>query len=341
MVGLLGLLLWPSMASAQAATDAASAAPDTSRTPSDTAAQARELFDQGRALMDQKDYATACAKLEESQRLDPGGGTLLNLALCHELLGKTATAWAEFHEGLRIAVRDGRGDRQELAEQHLKTVGPKLSRLSVVVPKSARAAGLVIRRNGVAIGEAVWGEPFPVDPGEQVLEISAPGKISVRRAATVGPNGDLQQVIIDPLKDLSVAPAETASVSHRAPEKPVGEPATETGSGSHQRLYALVTGGAGVAALGVGTVFGIRALQLMSRANSECSSYCSTSGIRDSRSAATSANVSTGFFIGGAVLTSLGAVLFLTAPAERSLHAFGPEVQVALGALSASVSATF
>src|SRR5262245_18728599 len=59
----------------------------------DDSAAAQALFDQGRKLMESERWAEACPKLEESQRLDPAGGTLLHLALCREHEGRIATAW--------------------------------------------------------------------------------------------------------------------------------------------------------------------------------------------------------------------------------------------------------
>src|SRR4030095_12249844 len=110
--------------------------------PADQGALARELFYQGRELLQAKDYERACAKFAESQRLDPGGGTLLNLALCHELTGKTASAWAEFDQALRMARADQRPDREEFAQTHMSALAPRLSRVRVVVAPKARLPGL-------------------------------------------------------------------------------------------------------------------------------------------------------------------------------------------------------
>lgn len=78
-------------------------------------AAARALFDDGKRLMLEKRWDEACPKLAESQRLDPGGGTILALALCYEGTGKTATAWATFklrHDQRRDRALDDRMTRR-------------------------------------------------------------------------------------------------------------------------------------------------------------------------------------------------------------------------------------
>src|SRR5690349_10947186 len=88
---------------------------------------AAALFDQGRTLMGEGKVDEACVKLAESQRLDPGGGTLLNLALCHEKQGKIATAWTEFREARATAKKDNRPDREAAADNEIAKLEPMLS----------------------------------------------------------------------------------------------------------------------------------------------------------------------------------------------------------------------
>ena len=53
---------------------------------------AEALFRDGKALIAAERINDACAKFQESERLDPALGTLLHLATCYAQVGKTASA---------------------------------------------------------------------------------------------------------------------------------------------------------------------------------------------------------------------------------------------------------
>src|SRR5258707_389594 len=76
---------------------------------------AQALFEEARALMNSHHVEEACLKFAESQRLDPASGTLLNLAVCHEKQGKTATAWSEYNDVVAAARRERNLERQRIA----------------------------------------------------------------------------------------------------------------------------------------------------------------------------------------------------------------------------------
>src|SRR5439155_15265716 len=87
------------------------------RADAEPAAVAQALFEQARQDMKHGDYRAACPKLVESERIDPANGTLFNLMLCEEQLGKIASAWLHAKELLdRLPLRD---DRRPIAQQRL------------------------------------------------------------------------------------------------------------------------------------------------------------------------------------------------------------------------------
>jgi hypothetical protein len=215
-------------------------------------ALAESLFREGRALMEQRRYADACPKLAESQRLDPGSGTMLALALCHERQGKVATAWAEYNEAATLARTAGRADREQAAKERAAALEPGLSRLTVTVSPEARAAPeLEVRRNGAVLREVAWGTPIPVDPGEHVVEATARGKHKWRVKINVTASRDRQSVVVPALAD-----------------DPAG--AGAKGVDTTRRTAGFIVGGVAVAALGVGTVFGVMALSKRSAAEERC-----------------------------------------------------------------------
>src|SRR5262249_18506399 len=72
---------------------------------------AEAMFQEGKRLLSEGQTAEACARFASSFAIEASSGTLLNLALCHETQGKTATAWAEYRAAARLARSQGRDDR--------------------------------------------------------------------------------------------------------------------------------------------------------------------------------------------------------------------------------------
>lgn len=262
------------------------------------------LFRRGRELMEAKRIDEACASFAESQRLDPGGGTLLNLAVCHEEQGRTATAWAEFSDGLALARRDQRTDRVELAQTHMTALEPKLSRLVINAPSDA---ALRIVRNGGDVPAAALGIAVPVDPGRHVVEAFVGTNSVFRMEIDVGADGDRRVVDVVP----SEAPRETPLRADPPVVTTVqAEPPPRRSSLRPILGWTLV--GAGAISIGTGTFFGIRALGEQSASDDGCrNGRCSSDAVERNDSAKTFADVSTATIALGALAVAAGIALIL------------------------------
>jgi hypothetical protein len=238
------------------------AAPSSARAD-DMAARnlAEQLFSDGKKLMGEGKFEEACPKLAESQRLDPAGGTILNLAVCHENQGRFASAWSEFREALAMARTDGRRDREQLALEHSTQIELKVSHLTLVVDPKAELQGLTIKLDGEAIGHAAWSSQLPVDPGAHEVIASALGRLDQRVTVQVVGVADTKTVTILPLDDVPAAAS-----SGPSPEA-TSEPAQPTG----KRVVGFIVGGVGLVGIGVGTLFGIDALQKRHDSDASCS----------------------------------------------------------------------
>jgi hypothetical protein len=193
--------------------------------PSDQAA-AQALFDEGRQFMAAEDYAHACPKFAESERLDPGGGTLLNLALCHEAEGKTASAWTEFNESLSRAIRDGRPEREARARERIAALAPKLSRLTVGVAAGA-PADLQITLDGSPWSPAMRGVAVPVDPGPHVITARASSRRPWSTTITVRRDADAVTVLV-PVLESTEGPATSGLTGPASEPSPGAAPALRT-----------------------------------------------------------------------------------------------------------------
>jgi hypothetical protein len=273
---------------------------------------AEALFQSGKSLLEQKDYAQACPKLAESYRLDPGTGTLLALALCHEGEGRLATAWGEFADVAARSHREARPDREELSRQHKSALESRLPMLTVsVAPGVEKIDRLEIKRDGVIVGSGSWATPVPVDPGHHHVEATAPGFKPFSITVTLAVDAARETVFVPALE--------------RAPELPE-QPVVEAGGAfwSPLRYAALVAAGAGVVGIGIGAVFGLRAISSNNDSKNDCDaqSVCGPAGLASRHDSRSAGDVSTISFIAGGVLLAGGTTMFLLAK-PRSTGAMG------------------
>jgi hypothetical protein len=266
---------------------------------------AQALYDEARKLVDAGNIEAACPKFRASYELDPGGGTLLNLADCYEKQGKLALAWSTFKEALVAAQRDGRTERIDFANQHIGKLEARLAHLTISVAANDRAAGLVIQIDGAALAEQAWGVAMPVDPGKHVVRAEAPGKqpfettLDAAAGAAAGETVEIP-TLADSTDDGVRGAAATAGAS------------TATGDSGSGRTLGWVVGGIGVASLGVGGYFGLRAMSRWSDRDDGCAAGCTSEAKIAGDEAGTAATISTIGFGVGLIGIGVGTYLLLS-----------------------------
>ncbi len=283
-----------------------------------------QLFKDGRAKLQAGDYAGACQAFEESQKLQPGVGTLINLADCNLPQGRYVLALQYSRDAVSLAQSTNDG-RLASAKEHLASVEARVPKLRLKLAADAPADVTVKlsrkEANDQADAKVVdFSSPIPVDPGSY--------RVTVRAAdCTQDYNLDVKEGESAELTDLRCTPS----------KNPV--PRTEVSSGlSGLQISGIVVGGVGLVGLGVGIGFGVDAINKQSDAGGSCdleTNLCTTQeGVDLLDQALLSANISTGMIVVGGVLLAAGVVMIViplalpqnaTEPAAAKLEmTFGP-----------------
>jgi hypothetical protein len=309
-LGSLGVLFWVSSSLAEP-------------TASDRVA-ADALFIEARDLMRKGDYTEACPKLRDSQRLDPGVGTLLNLALCYEENGKTASAWSTYQEAAAAARAAGHTAREEVARERAKLLEPKLSRLVIASNAQLRDSRLLIEieLDGRALPQTLWDTPLPVDPGKHAITVTARGKRIWLRNVVVE-SGARLRAEVPPLE------AETTMTRAAVVPKEPGEGTPKQPDRRVRSVAALAIGGAGVIGVAAGGVLGVAAKARYDESEPECGKVCTRRGqaIRDD-AYDTAALSMIAFVAGGAALAGGAVLWFAAAPAGTKSAGSAPRVGI-------------
>lgn len=221
-------------------------APCAAHAQDDKVARAAILAREAEDLQQKGNIPEACNKLEESQVLDPRGGTLLDLALCRDKEGRIGTAYNLFVEAEKVAIEEKRNDRVTTAKVKKNELFLKLPRVTVVVPADVVVEGMEVRlghandpRSLKLIPQSEWGKAVAADPGELKLMVSAPKKATwesvfkiakaERKSLTVpalvegngpAPLPEIVQPVAPPNVTNPVAPPPTGEVKPPVPTTP-------------------------------------------------------------------------------------------------------------------------
>ncbi len=260
--------------------------------------RAETLFRSGEKKFDAGRHAEACQDFEQSLKLAPKLGTLLNVALCHETIGKVATAWREFQHASAWAAQNNQRERHDFAVQHVIALEPRLPRVALQLPVDRAIASLEV--DGEPLPEQRWNLPVYLDPGEHAVAVNAPGK----RRATV-----TFRVTLSPTEQIVVVPS---LADEPAPAPPSPAPVLQDESPMKRNVgWGLVAaGGIGVV---TGAVLAVLSVAKRGDADDHCvDATCDAEGVDLLRSASSLGTGSIVALAAGGVLGAAGGVLLLT-----------------------------
>jgi hypothetical protein len=280
-------------------------------------------FQAARAAIAAGDCVSAIPKLEESLAYEPSVGAHLSIADCYEQVDLVA-AWRKLQEAAELAAAKS-DPRQEIARNRAAALEPRLSMMHFAYePAGTDLSGLAVRIDGVLEPLLRQRASIPTTPGAHDIEVSLPHKKTWRGRIVAGSAGTVVEVDVPVEDDImpNVPPADATALLRSAPRSPDDEGSR----GRAQRIAALGVGGAGLAGMGIGAVFGIIALTDNAKLRDACKGdiHQCPPGAPDVTSlqsgARTAATVSTvGFIVGGAALVA-AIILYTSAPPSRRIE---------------------
>ncbi len=267
-------------------------------------ATAEALFRAGRKAAEKGDYATACARFRESNRLDREPGTVFNLGDCNEKIGKLASAWQRFREVIQILPPSD--PRVPVARERATSLEHRVPHLTLRVAPGT-PAGVIVLRDKTELGSASLGLSLPVDPGEHVVDVRTPGHADKHYTVSLG-EGETRELVVES------GPVVDAPGAFSQPLPSGAPPQQDRGTGgSGLRTAGFVIAGVGAAGVAISLVLGAMVLSRKGVVDSHCANKrCDQQGLDAASAGRTLSTASTVSFIAGAVCAGVGVTLILT-----------------------------
>lgn len=214
-------------------------------------AAAEALYVSGRKLVGEGNWAEGCEKFRASLELNPAVSTLVNIAKCSEHEGKLTQALVEYRRASQLN-QDTLGEERKrklelLVKESITGLEPRLARVQLVVAN--RPSGIEIKRDGLSLPIATIGETIPLDPGEHVFVVTAPGFRTEERKVVLK-EGESQTIELPLVAEEKRIEKVTPPVDKPIVNKPILDKPIEKDKPSGVPGWAFVAGGVGLAALG-------------------------------------------------------------------------------------------
>jgi tetratricopeptide (TPR) repeat protein len=257
--------------------------------------KADALFEQGRKLME-TDAAGACDNFNQAIQLDPtAAGTMLNLGLCNQKLGKYKTALYWFRKAQARATESNLPAHEKAAREHTTELATKVATIKIaftgVPPPNTR-----VKIDGEEVKADDYGHA-EVDPGHHALDAAAPGrKLFHLEFDVTGTGGQTETVTLVE-----------------------GENVIDRGRGRRRTaLYLAIGGGvlwiaSGSYSLWQKSVYDDNVTMGMPRANIPNAAQNANAAQHNARL------YGTGLFVAGSVAITIGAILYFTAPQRERI----------------------
>lgn len=324
-------------------------------------AAARSLALEGIKLADAGRCEDAIEKLERAERLHHAPVVLGRLGECQISEGKLVEGTENLRKVLREALPPNAPavllKARERAQSVLERTKGRIGALNITVKGPAEHSAVTVVIDGQPMNSALLEADRPTDPGEHVIEASAPGFLSASARTSVSA-GEKQRVVISLEPDPSAAAGSSMSPEPSAPPSTREVPSTRDGAAPFTRTYpvdqprgfaadvdadagerepdrtaAYIAWAAGGGAIVAGSIFGVMAMNGKSELDSQCvQKVCPASAQDQLDSAKSSGTLATVLFAVGGTGLALGTILYFTASPSEEESAQGGAAEGVAGA---------
>jgi hypothetical protein len=252
-----------------------------------SSANGEEFFQLGRAALSEGKYELALSYFEQSYEADPALGTLLNLAVCEEKLGRLAEALLHLDAALKTVPTMDK--RRPLIVERLAELERRTPRLTIRVHPPI-GKGTIVVLDSRPLDPTDLGRTIRVDPGRHKLTC----------AGSSGDRCALEFTIVEGENS-----TKNLAISTSRPHAPSPVPAIENRRSPPERrtpVLAYGLGAFGIASIAAGLATGVVVIQKKQVVEEHCDADgCDPTGVDAADSGKTFSQIAT-------VLTGLGVV---------------------------------